>query len=320
MSQPNAAEACAQALTAAGFGDDDRLCVAVSGGPDSLALLLVAHDLLRGRVLAATVDHGLRADSAGEADAVAALCAARAVPHTILRLDWPEGLPGSNVQAQARERRYGALADWCQAQGVGWLATAHHLDDQAETLVMRLARGSGAAGLAGIRPVRDLGGGVRLVRPLLAVRRTALAAIAARAGMVPVNDPANADPAFDRTRARALLAREPWLDPVRMAGSAAHLAAADAALDWVADEAARGRSRPEGGGIALDIGGLPMELVRRMLLKLFEQLGASAVPSGPELDRLMQALAAGGSATLCGIHARGGREWRLVAEALRTAD
>ena len=116
-----------------------KLGLAVSGGPDSLALLLLARAALPGRVEAATVDHGLRPESADEAVMVAAVCARLGVPHRTLAVDVAQG----NIQAQARAARYAALAVWMGEQGIEALATAHHADDQAETLLLRLNRGSG---------------------------------------------------------------------------------------------------------------------------------------------------------------------------------
>jgi tRNA(Ile)-lysidine synthase len=205
------------------------LGLAVSGGPDSVALLLLAHGALGGRVRAATVDHGLRPEAAAEAAQVARLCAELGVAHDTLGVDVADG----NVQAQAREARYGALAGWMARAGVGALATAHHADDQAETLVMRLNRGSGVAGLAGVRE-RGVVPGTRaaLLRPLLGWRRADLAALAAPCD--PADDPSNHNEAFDRVRVRQALAQADWVDVPAWAQAAAHLAEADAALDWAA--------------------------------------------------------------------------------------
>ena len=206
-----------------------RLALAVSGGPDSLALLLVAHVALPGRVVAATVDHGLRSGAAAEAAQVARVCADLGVPHETLSVAVAEG----NVQAQARAARYAALAAWMEREALGALATAHHADDQAETLVMRLNRGSGVAGLAGVRE-RGLVPGTRLVllRPVLGWRRAELAGVAAK--LHPADDPSNHNLAFDRVRVRQALADSDWVDVPAWAQAAAHLAEADAALDWAA--------------------------------------------------------------------------------------
>ena len=125
-----------------------KVGVAVSGGPDSLALLLLADAAYPGRVHAATVDHGLRPESAAEALFVARICRGRGVPHALL----PAGMTaGANLQAAARARRHDLLGEWAEDIGAGPIVTAHHADDQAETLLMRLNRGSGLAGLAAIR-------------------------------------------------------------------------------------------------------------------------------------------------------------------------
>lgn len=207
------------------------LGLAVSGGPDSLALLLLAHAARPGRIAAATVDHGLRAESAAEAAMVAGVCAGLGVPHETLAVTVEPG----NVQAEARAARYAALAAWMERRGIAALATAHHADDQAETLLLRLGRASGVAGLAGVRE-RGLVPGTRLplLRPVLGFRRDELAAVVAAAGLAPVQDPSNTDDRFDRARIRKALAGADWLDVPALAQSAAHLADADAALEWAA--------------------------------------------------------------------------------------
>jgi tRNA(Ile)-lysidine synthase len=288
---------------------DEALAVAVSGGADSLALLRLAALAFPGRVTALTVDHRLRAASAGEAAGVAALCAQIGVPHATLL--WPGPYPRGNIQAAARAARYDLLAGWCAEHGTGLLLTAHHADDQAETLLMRLARGSGSAGLAGIRPVRRLQAQVTLVRPLLGLRRAELAAIVAAAGWTGVADPANADPRYDRTAARALLATTPWLDAGRLAAAATHLAAAEAALDWAAARAWAGGARVTPAEIRLDVAGLPDELVRRLVVRAIGAFSPGAQPDGGAVAALARKLAAGGSGSLAGVMASGGLEWRF---------
>jgi tRNA(Ile)-lysidine synthase len=209
-----------------------RLGLAISGGPDSLALLLLAHAALPGRIAAATVDHQLRREAAAEAAMVAETCATLGVPHATL----PVTLAAGNLQSQARNARYAALAAWLERENLSALATAHHADDQAETLLARLNRGSGAAGLAGIRARAQIPGSQHpLIRPLLEWRRAELAEIVAQAGLTPAQDPSNTDPRFDRARIRAHLARASWLDIPALAQSATHLADADAALAWSAN-------------------------------------------------------------------------------------
>lgn len=278
-----------------------RIGLAVSGGPDSLALLLLAATERPGQVQAATVDHGLRAEARAEAEAVARICAERGVPHEILTVD----VQGS-LQAAARSARYSALASWCQAHRLSHLATAHHLDDQAETVLMRLARGAGLAGLSGIRAERALAPGVRLVRPLLGLRKTELEAIVAAAGITPARDPSNDNPRFDRTAARRLLGQTELFDPARIAHSAAILAEAEAALVWATEQIEAERVTPAG----LDPSDLPAELVRRLVLRQFARFGVA--PGGPELARLIGALEAGRAATLGGVKATPGKLWRFA--------
>ncbi|TFU01363.1 tRNA lysidine(34) synthetase TilS [Polymorphobacter arshaanensis] len=288
---------------------DERIAIAVSGGPDSLGLLLLAHAALGTRTVALTVDHGLRADAAAEAAMVADVCAARGIDHVTLR--WEGAKPAANLQAAAREARYALMRDWCAAHGVNWLATAHHRDDVAETLLMRLARGAGLAGLIGPRPHRDLGQGVTLLRPLLGATHAELVALVAATGLQAVDDPANHAPRFDRTGARALLAATPWLDPDRLARSAQHLAQAETALGWAAGLAWNSRVEVEGDVLWLDVAGLPDEITRRVLLRALRTLSPDATPRGPDIERLMAACAAGHAATLAGVQVRGGPRWRL---------
>lgn len=220
---------------AALWPEDERagpLGLAVSGGADSLALLLLAHEAMPGRIAVCSIDHGLRPEAADEVALVERIAATRDIPFTPITVRLAPG----NMQAQARAARYAALADWALAAGLGAVATAHHADDQAETLLMRLNRGSGLAGLAGVRARSTIDGSdVTLLRPLLGWRKAELADVVAAAGMIPVEDPSNTNPAFERTRLRRGLAQADWLDPVQIAASAAHLAEGWQALEWYAE-------------------------------------------------------------------------------------
>ena len=306
-----------EAALGRGLAATERLALAVSGGPDSMALLALAATEFPGRIAALTVDHRLRPAAATEAATVAACCVERGIPHATLA--WRGDKPATGIQSAAREARYTLMAEWCAANGYTLLLTAHHADDQAETLLMRLARGSGSAGLAGIRPTRALGHGVTLVRPLLSRRRAELAAIASATGWPLADDPSNRDPHYSRTAARALLAATPWLDVPNIAATAAHLAAAEAALAWAADRAWAGRATCTPTHVILDTAGLPAELVRRLVLQALASLAPAAQPRGPDLARLIARLTTGGTATLAGIRVTGGPTWLFSPAAPRNA-
>ncbi|MEL7445743.1 MAG: tRNA lysidine(34) synthetase TilS [Pseudomonadota bacterium] len=212
---------------------EGRLGLAVSGGPDSLALLLIANAAMTGEIAVASVDHGLRAEAAGEVALVEKVCRGLGVPFTALSVTVEPG----NLQAQAREARYDALGAWAIAEGLGAVATAHHADDQAETLLMRLARGSGLSGLAGVRSHGVFPGThLPLIRPLLDKRKSVLQSVVDRAGIQAVQDPSNHDDRFDRVRVRKHLADHDWLGVENLAESAGHLAEAWRAIEWFAQE------------------------------------------------------------------------------------
>ena len=278
------------------------LALAVSGGPDSMAMLALAAAARPGRVIAATFDHGLRPASAAEAAMVADWCAARAIPHATLHPDRP--LPASNVQASARTARYAALGRWAAAAGATLLATAHHADDQAETFLMRANRGSGPTGLAGIRRARPLCAGVTLVRPLLDWRRATLAAIAAH---LPVaDDPSNADAHYTRVRARQWLAATPELDPAQFARAADHVATMADDLEALAEWAWQTR-RAAGDALAIDVDGLPRALRRLLVRRAIAAGRAAAAIDTPDfgpaanVESLLDALERGRRATQAGV-------------------
>ena len=295
-------------------GPDSKVGLAVSGGPDSLALLLLAAAARPGGVEAATVDHGLRPEARAEAEMVATLCEKLAVPHTILTAEW-ETKPDTAVQERARAERYRLLGGWLKERGLTALATAHHLDDQAETLLMRLARGAGVRGLSGMRPAAPIpGNGGRLIRPLLGWKRSQLAQICVDAGVTPIADPSNEDESFERVRVRRALAEANGLDPTALARSAMNLAAADRALEWAAaHEWTRSVSESE-GVITYRPGRAPREIRRRIATRAILSIaseGAAQALRGSELERLILVLRAGKRATLRGVLCTGGPEWRF---------
>jgi tRNA(Ile)-lysidine synthase len=297
--------------------DGARLGVAVSGGPDSTALLLLAAAALNGAVEAATVDHGLRPEGAAEAAAVAALCARLGVSHATLPV---EVAPG-NLQAEARAARYAALARWMDARGPAALATAHHADDQAETLLLRLNRASGVGGLAGTRARGVVPGtGLTLVRPLLGWRRAELAAIVAEAGLSAADDPSNRDDRFDRARIRKALAGADWLDVAAVAQSAGHLADADAALDWAARREWTECVREEGLGIVYRPQA-PRAVALRVLARIVARLdeGGGSEVRGGALAVLFETLVAGRPASVGTLVARPGPAGWTFAKAPRRA-
>ena len=307
MSDHAGVDAAFRAAMARLVGDDPamRLGLAVSGGPDSMALLDIAASAFPDRVMAATVDHGLRAESAGEAAMVAHWCAARGVSHETLH---PASGPGGNIQSWARSVRYTLLDDWRIRQGIDWLLTAHHADDQIETMLMRMNRGAGLSGLAGIRPRNGA-----ILRPLLDCRKGDLLRYAVARALPFVIDPSNADPRFDRAALRTRLAQIDWLDPCAATRSAAALAECDAALDWVvADLAARHISR-QAASIRLDRTDFPRELLRRLLLHMLHKADPSAAPPrGDAIDRLIALALAGGRSSIGDWLLAGGRHgWTL---------
>lgn len=192
-------------------------------------MLFLAAAYLPGEIAVLSVDHGLRAEAASEVALVERICEALSVPFTAR----PVTLAGGNVQAKAREARYAAMRDWAEGDRLGAVATAHHADDQAETLLMRLARGSGLSGLAGVRAWGALPGSeIPLIRPLLWARKSDLEEVVASVGVKPARDPSNTNRAFDRVRVRDHLAAHDWLDPHALAASAQHLAEGWRALEW----------------------------------------------------------------------------------------
>ena len=292
------------------------IVVAVSGGGDSIALMLLLRDHARARnippPIVLTVDHGLRKHAAKDAKQVAAWARAAGLKAHVLT--WAGAKSGSGVEAAAREARYRLMGDWLAKKKITALYVGHTQDDQAETFLLRLARGSGLDGLAAMAPAAPwpvAGYDLTVSRPLLNISRDALRAHLTAQGQPWLEDPMNDDSAFDRVKirkARDALA-DAGLTAARIAAAAAHLGRARAALEIVTDAVLERASRPVPSGFALDPTALtaaPREVALRALAALL--MAVSGQPYRPRfesLERLLDRLAAGtlgGGVTLHGCH------------------
>lgn len=300
--EPQAAVSTALDRLAGGL---PALGIAVSGGSDSIALLHLAHEWARARgvrIEAATVDHRLRPEAAAEAAGVARRAKELCVPHAVLT--WRhEDVPG-NVMDAARRARMRLLADWAGGRGLPAVALGHTQDDQAETLLMRLARGAGLDGLSGMAPSRHQQGTLWL-RPMLELRRQALRDWLTGRGIGWVDDPSNEDPAYQRVRMRQAIAA---LDlPVEaLARSAANLAEARAALAEAAVATACGTQADRGMlRLPRQVMEAGPEITRRLVVAALRWVtGADYPPRGADVARLIALLAAGGQGTLDGVIVR----------------
>jgi tRNA(Ile)-lysidine synthase len=277
-----------------------RLGLAVSGGPDSLALLILA-SAAGFECAAATVDHGLRSESASEAEFVSYLCQKLSVPHQTLKLGKHKS---GNVSDWARNARYAALAEWTSRMKCAHLLTAHHADDQLETMIMRLNRSSGVAGLAGIRARRGM-----VARPLLRWRKAELVELVQALGVEPIDDPTNRDDRFDRARLRQNLAKATWLDPVAASQSAQALAEAEDALEWSANAYVKRRVESKNAVVSFDPKNLPRELVRRIVRHCLGEVQPGLEPRGEALERLLFSLENSQTVTLGDVKCSGGTIW-----------
>ena len=284
---------------------DNRILLAVSGGPDSLALLLLANTTVPKRIAAATVNHGLRPDAQDEARFVADLCEKLNVEHVILT---PEQPITGNIQSAARRARYALLEEAARHLQCDAVATAHHADDQLETLLMRIARGSGIDGLAAIRENNG-----RIIRPLLSFAKSELEHICADAAIAPVRDPSNDDSDFDRVAMRQYLAARPHpFDAARAVRTASALADAAEALDWISQDLFKRRTQGDDEGFSIDPDGIPAEIQRRLVIKVLQMIEPDIVPRGDSLERLLHDLRDGRTAMIGNILCRGGRTWHFA--------
>lgn len=296
------------------------ISVATSGGADSLALALLAAGWARrleGRAVALTVDHGLRPGAAAEARQTGRWLARRDIEHHVLR--WRGEKPTASLQAAAREARYRLLAAWCRRRQVLHLLLAHHLEDQAETFLLRLGRGSGVDGLAAMAPSTEREG-VRLLRPLLEVPKARLRATLTARDSGWLEDPSNRDPAFARTRARrALTALAPLgITAPRLAATARRLARARQAIAAETNELlAQAAGLDPAGYCRLDprsLANAPEEVGLRALARVLTCVSGAAYP--PRLARLERLYATIRTDTLAGGRTLAGCRVARAGEAL----
>ena len=280
------------------FADARLIALAVSGGADSLALLVAAERWQKARggrpeILVLTVNHRLRRGSAGEARMVVDVARARGLnARTLVRRG---AVFVSDIEAEARRARYRLLIDAAVKAGASHLLTAHHRDDVAEGFLLRLARGAGVFGLAAMRPAIAVNG-LTIARPFLSIARARLAATTAAAGLTPVVDPMNADPRYARARVRSLLPHlaAEGLGAAEIAEAAVRMAAAADAIDaaatrFIADAVATNPIAVACFDPAV-FGDLPGEVRRRVLVRMLIAVGGDDYP--PRFERLSALLAA----------------------------
>ncbi|MEM9577763.1 MAG: tRNA lysidine(34) synthetase TilS [Pseudomonadota bacterium] len=295
----------------------EHIGVAVSGGSDSLALLTLLHRFTQQRDIAlsaVTVDHGLRPESAAEAVSVAQYAAQLNIPHDTLNWTGWEG--AGNTQNEARKARYALMSDWAQTRHIPAIALGHTLDDQAETVLMRLSRGAGVDGLSAMRGDVDREG-VRWLRPLLGVRREALREILRARAIHWQDDPSNDDNRYDRIKARQALA---LLAPLgvtteALAQVAENMQAARNALDARTREVANRLVSVEAGALKFQrasFESLEPEIARRLVLAGLKWItGADYAPRARSLAATLEALRRDASATLegCRLLQKGQNIW-----------
>jgi tRNA(Ile)-lysidine synthase len=274
------------------------IVLAVSGGPDSIALMWLAARWRRAlkqgpRLIAVTVDHGLRPEAAREARDVKRLAGTLELPHRTLR--WTGTKPNTGLPAAAREARYRLLIRVARTSGATHILTAHTRDDQAETLLMRMLRGSGIAGLAAMTRETDRDG-MRLARPLLDVSKSQLIATLKKAGIGFADDPTNRDTAFTRPRLRGLMPAlaDEGGDSRNLVRLASRLARANAAIEVLADGAERFLALhgcdPARGYDAAAFVALPEEIRLRLLKRAIDRFGHEGPAELGKVETLLVAL------------------------------
>jgi tRNA(Ile)-lysidine synthase len=280
------------------------IVLAVSGGPDSTALMVLAarwRDALKAKpkVIAVTVDHGLRRESRREAAAVARLARKLKIAHRTLH--WRGQKPETGLQEAARAARYRLLGEAARKARATHILTAHTLDDQAETVLIRMSRGSGLTGLGAMARSSALPpdgqGAITLVRPLLDIPKARLVATL-RATKIPyADDPFNRDPRFTRARLRAMMGMlaEEGLDANRLAQLARRLKRAEAAIESAVDRAGAELTvdLPSSGSVAIErrrFVELPAEVALRLLARALTSVGDEGPVELGKLEALKSAL------------------------------
>ncbi len=301
------------------------LAIAVSGGADSLALCLLAADWARargGKVVGVTVDHALRLESAAEARRVGGWLAAHSIDHCILTRTGPK--PETGIQAFARQARYDLLQGWCADQGILHLLLAHHQDDQAETLLLRLGRGSGPDGLAAMAPIVERAA-VRLLRPLLDVPHHRLTATLTALGQEWVEDPSNQNPHYQRVRLRQMMPAlaNVGIKSAGLAETARHFGALRQVRDQqIAQSVVRLADLHPAGWVrldALEVARLPRDQALAVLGRVCRVVGGGVLPHRQDrLERLLDELLAGlsGRRTFGGCLLSPGRQGVVVCREL----
>ena len=284
----------------------DRLGVALSGGGDSTALLHLLHRCLKDeptQLFAATVNHGLRNGAEAEARQAAILCESLGIEHSLLY--WRGWDMQGNLQNQARRARYTLLTDWAKSKQIAMLALGHTADDQAETILMRMARASGVTGLSGM-PVRRTVEGVTVFRPLLQISRKMLRHYLDQHSIPWSEDPSNDDPRFERVRVRqAMELLEPLgLTPLTLSQVAENVSKAREALDWYTFLAARDIAMVTAGSVMIDLRKfrtLPVEIARRLLVRSMNWISSAEYPPRRNaVSDALDAIRSGKSLTLHG--------------------
>ncbi len=259
-------------------------------------MLLLAHAAFGDAIEVATVNHGLRAEALEECALVMAACRTRDIKCAQLDVQLESG----NIQTRARQARYAALLQWAEERNLSAIATAHHADDQAETFLMRLNRGSGLQGLSAIRAQRLMPGAtVPIIRPLLGFRRNELRDLVQQTGEPFADDPSNDDARFDRVRMRQRLAKTDWIDPVAIAQSARHLEESETTLAAIGRDHFLSNARREEGRIILPYLDW-IDTNARMIILAAEELGCS-LSYGDVMDVLKNTLVDVSKANIGGV-------------------
>lgn len=295
----------------------DQIGVAVSGGSDSLALLVLAHDWAKQHrfdLRAVTVDHRLRSEAAEEIAHVASVCRDLGIPHNVLVWDGWDG--SGNLQAEARAARYALIDGWIADHGLDFVLLGHTADDQAETFLMRLARGSGVDGLAGMASSKD-----EYLRPLLGTTRQALRDMLSARHIEWCEDPSNEDDRFDRIKARKMMGHlaELGLTQDRILQTAQHMASAKLALEWAAYEFAKSKIIQQDGDLLIPVKtfyGVGGDTQSRVISGAIRWIGGGAYrPRYESLFEMAQRVAKGEKRTLQGvIFSKEGQMIRLARE------